>query len=50
MPNWIVRLNCEYSIEIEADDADGAMDKSNKISLEDWNQAYSGIEAEEEIS
>jgi len=48
VPNFIVRLNCEYSIEIEAEDADGAMDKASEVDCADWNQAWSVIEAEEE--
>jgi len=48
MPTWVVRLNCEYSLEVEADTADEAMAEAEKLDVAEWEQAWSPIEAEEE--
>ena len=45
---WLVRVNCEYSIEIEAPNADEAIEKAGHIDFEQhWIQAWSDFEAEE---
>lgn len=48
MPRFVVRTNCEYSIEVEADNADEAMAKADKIDVADWQQAWAPFEADEE--
>ena len=47
VPRFEIRKNCEYIIEIDAENADDAMDQANKLDLDGWDQAWSGIEAEE---
>ncbi len=42
-----VRGNCEYVIEVEAETADEALAKANKIDMEDWSQAWAPNEVEE---
>ena len=44
---YLVRVNCEYSIEIEAESSDEAVDKAQNIDLVKWDQAWSGVEAED---
>lgn len=47
MPRFLVRTNCEYSIEIEAANADEAIEKAQAIDVEEWSQAWADVEAEE---
>ena len=46
---FLIRTNCEYSIEIKAADADKALKKADKIELAEWSQAWADTEAEEEV-
>lgn len=46
MPIFLVRRNCEYSIEIMASDADEAMNKAGKVPDDQWGQAWSDWETE----
>jgi len=48
MPNFIVRTNCEYSIEVEADNENEAMSKADKIDVATWTQAWAPYEVEED--
>ncbi len=43
---FLVRTNCEYSIEVIADSADEAMELASDIDYEHWNQAWATYEAE----
>jgi len=45
---FIVRQNCEYSIEVAADDEEEAISMANAQATEDWCQSWSSLEAEEE--
>ena len=45
--SFLVRTNCEYSIEVEAEDADKAVVEANKTDVKDWTQAWAEAEAEE---
>lgn len=48
MPKYIVRVNCEYSIEVEAHDHEQAQAKASAIDVVDWDmKAWSDIEVEE---
>lgn len=47
MPQYLVRTNCEYSIEIEAASADEVMEKAQAIDVEEWGKAWAEVEAEE---
>lgn len=44
---FMVRMNCEYSIEIKAADEEEATDKANRIPPDDWTYAWSETEAED---
>ncbi len=44
---YLVRTNCEYSILIEADDEDQAMEKAGHIEYKLWQEAWAPFEAEE---
>lgn len=45
---FLVRTNVEYSIEIEADSAEEAVEKAGHIDFEEhWTQAWAPMEAEE---
>ncbi len=43
---YLVRVNCEYSLEMQGDDPQMAMDKAQRIDVASWIQAWSPIEAE----
>ena len=43
---FLIRTNCEYSLEVEARDADEAMSMADKIDVGEWNQAWASVEAE----
>lgn len=47
---YTVRINCEYVIEVEADNDQEAILKADKISLDsdEWTEAWSTYEVEEE--
>lgn len=45
---FLVRKNCEYSLEVEADDEDEAFREAAKVPDSNWTQAWSVVEAEEE--
>lgn len=47
MPLFLIRVNCEYSIEVEAPDADAALRSAELVDLEDWSQAWSEAEVEQ---
>jgi len=45
---FLVRTNCEYSIEIEAGSREEAVEKAGHIDYEKhWTQAWAPMEAEE---
>ena len=45
---FLVRTNCEYSIEIEAATADDAIEKAGHLDFEQhWTQAWAPMEAED---
>lgn len=46
MPDWIVRKNVKLSIVISAETADEAIEKAEGININNWDQAWSNIEAE----
>ncbi len=48
MPKFPIRQNCEYSIEVEAVDLDEAYKKAAATPKENWEQAWSSIEIDEE--
>ena len=48
MERFLVRTNCEYSIEIEAATPDEAMEKAQAIDVAEWGQAWAPIEVDEE--
>lgn len=49
MPSYIVSRNCEYSILIDdAASPEKAMEIAEKIPDEEWNQAWSEFDAEEQ--
>jgi len=43
---YLVRTNCEYSLEVEASDPQEAMELASKVDYEHWNQAWACYEAE----
>jgi hypothetical protein len=46
---FLIRQNCEYSIEIEAADAEEAIEKAGHIDFDQhWTQAWSPMEVDEE--
>lgn len=45
--SFLVRLNCEYSYEVEAADEDEAIKKAEAVDVKDWDQAWSPIEVED---
>ena len=48
MKTFIVRHDIYYSVQIEAENADEARDKAEKLELELWDRDDSGYEIEEE--
>ena len=46
MPKYVVRTNCEYSLEIEAASEEEALHQADKIDVEYWAQAWAPYEAE----
>jgi hypothetical protein len=48
MAKHIVRKNCEYSMAIEAESAEEAIQIADKIPDNEWNQSWSALEVEEE--
>jgi len=48
MPKFEVRMNCEYSMIVEADSEDEAVRIGNKTEPKDWDtEAWSRVTAEE---
>lgn len=48
LKRFLVRANCEYSLEVEAGDADEAVSKADDIDVAEWSQAWAPIEVEAE--
>jgi hypothetical protein len=48
MPRFTVRTNCEFSLSVEADNADAALKQAQQVRYSAWNTAWAPIEAEEE--
>jgi len=48
MSEWVVRTNCEYSFSVEANTEEEAIEEAQKIDYDDWMQAWSPIEVEQE--
>jgi len=48
MPSSTGRTNCEFSLSIEADSADAAIEQVQKVPYGDWATAWAPIEAEQE--
>lgn len=53
MPRYIIRMNCEYSAVIDADD-DADAERRAQLAVDEWNldedwyHAWSGVEVEKE--
>lgn len=45
---FLVRKNCEYSVQVLAKDEDEAMEKAAKLPSSSWSEAWSPFEAEED--
>jgi hypothetical protein len=45
---YLVRTNCEYSIQVDADNEEHACDLAAQIPYGEWGQAWAPYEAEEE--
>jgi len=46
---FLVRANCEYSIEVEAADAEEALEKASHIDFDQhWTHAWAPMEVDEE--
>ena len=43
---FLVRMDCEYSIEVDAKDEKAAMSKIKDVPLHEWSQAWSEFEVE----
>lgn len=48
MPIFLVRKNCEWSVTVEADDEDLAMQIAENLPDDKWNESWSDIDAEEQ--
>lgn len=49
LKRFLVRTSCEYSIEIEAANADEAMEKASHIDFDQhWTQAWAPFEVDED--
>ena len=48
MPHFTVRTNGEFSLSVEADTADAAIEQAQKVPYSDWGTAWAPIEAEQE--
>ena len=48
MPKYLLRKNCEYTLLVDALDENQAIDRAEEFDLEDWDRAWSQVEAEEE--
>lgn len=46
MKTYLVRRNCEFSVEVEAEDEDAAIAAATALPDEDWQQAWSEAEVE----
>ena len=46
MPKYLVRANCEYSMAVEADSEDEALEIACRTRLNEWDQAWSPDEVE----
>ena len=47
MKRFIVRKDIYYSVQIEAENADEALDQAEKLEIELWDRDDSGYEVEE---
>lgn len=47
LKQFVVRTNCEYSVQVEAASADAAIAMVEHEDVAEWAQAWSEIEAEE---
>lgn len=48
MKRYLIRKNCEYSIEIDAEDEDAALSQADAAKSEDWIEAWSSLEVDSE--
>lgn len=48
MPRFAVGANCKFSLSVEADHADAAIEQAQKIPYSDWETAWAPIEADQE--
>jgi len=48
IPRFTVTTNCEFSLSVEADTADAAIEQAQKVPYSDWGTAWAPIEAEQE--
>lgn len=48
MKTYTVRTNCEYSVQVVAEDEEQAIEQVRFIDLETWDKAWADFEAEEE--
>lgn len=47
MPTFLVRMNCEYALQVEAEDETKAKLKATKTPPEEWDKAWSEMDVEE---
>jgi hypothetical protein len=47
MKTYLVRMNCEYSYQLEAENEAQALEEVMKIHHEHWDKAWSSTEVEE---
>lgn len=50
MAKFVVRTNCEYSLEVEAASEDEALAKADAVDCAAWMQAWAPMEIDEDES
>lgn len=45
---FLIRRNCEYSIEVDAETEEEAINEANSNPLDEWTQAWSPTEVEDD--
>lgn len=48
MPRFTVRTNCEFSLSVDADNADAAIAQAQAVPFSEWDTAWAPIEADAE--
>ncbi len=50
MPLFMIRQNCEYSVEVEAEDEEEALEKvANELPAEEWATSWSSREVDTDM-